>query len=130
MLVGRKSTLFDFLWCGSIVILVHVQFEPKSGPNTKFQAINILMAAIQCTVFSPVSSIGSETEDSFCHDAARVRYYLNYVNIKFKSFRLFWRTREARSTYVLVCEAIILHYNCNFNIDATICSGVYDEKMV
>ena len=32
MLVLIKSTL-DFLWFGSIVILVHEQFEPKSGPN-------------------------------------------------------------------------------------------------
>ena len=33
MLVGPKSTMFDFLWWDSIVILVHVQFDPKSGPN-------------------------------------------------------------------------------------------------
>ena len=32
MLVLIKSTL-DFLWFGSIVMLVHEQFEPISGPN-------------------------------------------------------------------------------------------------
>ena len=31
--VGRKSTLLDFLWWGSIFILVRVQLKPKLGPN-------------------------------------------------------------------------------------------------